>query len=797
VKTSLTLLFILTFFAFSGANAKSVKVNNINEFNQSLKAVSAGDEIVLKNGIWKDIQFEFKAKGKKGKYIYLKAETPGGVSIEGKSCLNISGSWLHVSGLKFVNGSTPKEFVIEFRTSDKDYANNCVVSNCVIDKFNQKYREDRDNWIAMWGKYNTIENCYFGGKTNEGCLLIVCPNDSNSTHNHNHIYRNYFGPHPRLGSNAGESIRIGTGEVCTNSSETVVEENYFEHCSGEVEIISNKSCDNQIVNNVFFESEGSVVLRHGNNAVVKGNWFIGNGKPFTGGIRIINEGHRIYNNYFYKLRGDEFRSPLTIMNAIPNSPPTGYAAVKNVLFENNTYYDCALPWNLCVGVTERNRIVTPQGVTIKNNLVYCPTETELIKSYDKTDGFTFTNNLMLGKNGVTKDNGAVSGEIQKATVLGVEMVYSNLQAEKSLLVKTDILGVERSNPVVGALQNPTVKNQLFFPSAKTCGPKWFRPDSVFVKKGTEKGKTIKVKAGTDNLYEAVNKANAGDILMLDSGIHILTKKISFTKSLTIRSSSRVKSKPVIKLQSVNANDTVFEINSNVYLRVKGVKIDGEGDNNNDVTPKYCFAAAQHAMGYSLIVDNCEIFDFSSNGGGIFNCQYGTMADSIVISNSVLCNSYRGFNLAEEKRDDGRYNAETVIFNNTVFANFKDYALNYYRGGYDESTIGGSLAINHCVFDSIGKSDCQAILKLTRIMYVKINNSIFSNSLAKSSMQLWYLYDKVSRSCFYNCPKPELIKGAKATTLIFDKPNFEKNSYKLSPNSTLIGKTADGKNIGLR
>ena len=41
-------------------------------------------------------------------------------------------------------------------------------------------------------------------------------------------------------------------------------------------------------------------FRHGNNALVAGNWFIGN-KKHTGGIRVINEGHKIFNNYFYRL----------------------------------------------------------------------------------------------------------------------------------------------------------------------------------------------------------------------------------------------------------------------------------------------------------------------------------------------------------------------------------------------------------------------------------------------------------------------------------------------------------------
>ena len=151
--------------------------------------------------------------------------------------------------------------------------------------------------------------------------------------------------------------------------------------------------------------------------------------------------------------------------------------------------------------------------------------------------------------------------------------------------------------------------------------------------------------------------------------------------------------------------------------------------------KYAFSTGEHALGYSLFIDNCDIFNFSTDGGCILNSMYCTMADSIVVKNSVIRDSYSGFNLHKEK-EDGRYNAETVIFSNSVFANLSDYALDYYRGGYDESTVGGSLAINHCVFDSVGNAESDALLKLSRIMYVKINNSIFSNSLAKSSFSLW-------------------------------------------------------------
>jgi hypothetical protein len=83
------------------------------------------------------------------------------------------------------------------------------------------------------------------------------------------------------------------------------------------------------------------------------------------------------------------------------------------------------------------------------------------------------------------------------------------------------------------------------------------------------------------------------------------------------------------------------------------------------------------------------------------------------------------------------------------------------------------------------------------MFVKINNSIFSNSSVKSSMLLWGLYDKASRCCFYNCPKPEIIKGARITNPTFENPLFMPKTYSISAKSTLKGKAVDGSNIGLR
>lgn len=796
MRTKFNILIIFCFIAFSGVFAKSIKVENMTQYNEKVKTLTPGDTIILANGVWNNAELVFKGTGQKDNYIYLTVETPGKVTLEGASCLRMSGEWLHVSGLVFRNGRTPRNVVIDFRTSSKDYAYNSVLSECVIDKYNQTAKDSADHWIGLYGKKNTVEYCYFGGKSNEGTTLVVWPNDENSINNEHLIYRNYFGPRPRLGSNGGETIRIGTSHVCMNSSRTIVDGNYFEHCNGETEIISNKSCDNIFVNNTFFESEGSLVMRHGDRGIVSGNWFIGNGKVNTGGVRVINEGHQIYNNFFYKLRGDDFRSALAIMNAIPDSPLNGYMPVKNVIVANNTYYDCSTPWAFGVGFGDRNRIVKPESTLLLNNLIYSPNETELMKFYDQTDGVKFDNNLLISNKGVSTQQGAVQGEVFKSTVWGIEMVFSNVKAKKLPFVKYDILGQTRGDAVIGAFQNKGEKAEVVLATAQNCGPEWYKAmTAAETQKAKPQAKTIQVAAGTDNISKAIKKAGNGDVLVLAEGEHVITNKIVITKNLTIQSADN-KTKPVIRLQSARDNNSFFEIGESATLRVVGVAING--DSKAKFPAKYVFASTKEgAFNYSLFVENCEIYDVNVATGAIFKVYKGSIADSIVVRNSVLRDSYRGFSLAEEKDNTGKYNAENVVFDNTVFSKFTQFVLDYYRGGNDESTLGGSLKIDHCVFNAIGVDEKQTILRLTGIVNVSVTNSIFNNSIAKTSFRLSGPKNSIANCNFNSAAEPKVEKGAKSSGLLYVNPRFEKKSFELSAKSALKGKATNGGNIGLR
>ena len=67
-----------------------------------------------------NVEFVIKDLEKRITYIYITAETPGKVFIEGSSSLRFSGEWLYISGLIFKNGHTQRNAVIEFRTSSRN-----------------------------------------------------------------------------------------------------------------------------------------------------------------------------------------------------------------------------------------------------------------------------------------------------------------------------------------------------------------------------------------------------------------------------------------------------------------------------------------------------------------------------------------------------------------------------------------------------------------------------------------------------------------------------------------------------
>ncbi|MEL6193713.1 MAG: polysaccharide lyase 6 family protein, partial [Bacteroidota bacterium] len=391
-KQLLALSFILVLLTGCGGVSNGILVKDVPAFDEAVKSAKAGDRIVLANGIWKDAELVFTGEGTEEAPITLTVQEKGKVTLEGQSNLRIAGKYLHVEGLVFKNGYTPTNEVISFRRNKEFLANHCRVTECVIDNYNNPERFESDYWVGIYGKHNRFDHNYLTGKRNQGVTLAVRLNTEESRENFNRLDHNYFGQRPILGSNGGETLRVGTSHYSLTNSNTLIEYNYFNQCNGEHEIISNKACQNTYSNNTFFECQGTLTMRHGNETMVKENYFFGNGKPNTGGIRIINETQTVVGNYCEGLTGYRFRGALVIMNGVPNSPLNRYFQVKDSEASNNSFIDCDYI-QLCAG-SDEERSATPENSVVNNNLIYNSQKDDVFTVYDDISGISFSNNVI-------------------------------------------------------------------------------------------------------------------------------------------------------------------------------------------------------------------------------------------------------------------------------------------------------------------------------------------------------------------------------------------------------------------
>lgn len=720
--------------------SQPILVKNIGELNSTFKTVEPGDEIIMANGVWKDVGIKFRGIGTKEKPITLRAEDEGKVTIEGKSYLKLGGEYLIVSGLYFKNGSTPSSSVISYKINDDEIANYCQVTNCVIEDFNQPNRFERDNWIQFWGRYNQMDHCYIAGKFNQGATLIVSLRGNEHIRNYHQIVNNHFGPRPRKGGPSAETIRMGSSYTSMAPAHVNIADNFFERCDGEVEIISSKSNFNEFRNNIFYECEGSLVTRHGNYCIIDGNIFVGNNKPFTGGVRIINTGHWVTNNYFYGVIGEEFRSSLAIMNGIPKSPLNRYNQVTDVVVAYNSWIDCKSPIQLSVGANmnkkdvlpaQEIRSARPSRTLIANNLVFNhEQDDEVVVSYDKVDGVKFSNNQIDNHGGEVENlEGLETESLEMEKINDWLYVPSAEQFAQSKEVyqgfgfediQSDVFGNSRKQQnSIGAISNMPSLAQYEIDKTK-YGASWYSNE-----KPALNSIVIPVSSKKGDLIRKLAQAKDGDILELTSKKYKIDQSMLIDKQITIRSKNGTKASLSFEGE---ANTAAFRMSPKGRLNLDNVVMNGHEN-------IMAFAPLEKGNSYSykLFVKNTDIQNF----GFVTKAYKGSFADTISFVNTKFTDCVNGIELAAEKDDRGDYNAEVLMIETCDFTNVQQNVINFYRGGYDESTIGGVLNVKGSKFSNCGGSDQNEILLKTRgIINVDISNNTFSDNSTKYIAVLW-------------------------------------------------------------
>lgn len=303
------------------------------------------------------------------------------------------GRHLVVEGLTFERGYSEGADIIQFREDSDEPAEQCRVTRCSIVNFNPPPGDDTScRWVRLDGVSNRLDHCYFEGKSNYGNTVCV---ELRERPNYHRIDYNHFGPRPPLGRNGGETIRIGDSEHSMQNSRTIVEDNLFEECDGEAEIISVKSCENILRRNTFVKCSGALTLRHGNRNRVEANWFLGGGKSGAGGVRVIGEGHWVINNYFSELPGDALRGAICVMAGDKNAKLSGYGPVKGAVIAFNTLIECKQP--IVVGERYRKAVVAPTHVQVLANLIYNKRKGAKVKFEEAGEGLRVEGNVYFGK----------------------------------------------------------------------------------------------------------------------------------------------------------------------------------------------------------------------------------------------------------------------------------------------------------------------------------------------------------------------------------------------------------------
>ena len=686
----------------SCAGAETRLVSTQHEYRQAVKTLVPGDTILLANGEWRDFEILFQGKGTADRPISLGAETKGKVVITGKSNVRMAGEHLIVSGLIFRDGHTPTNTVISFRRTVGDLAYHSRVTETVIDRFNNPERHEPDFWVMMYGKHNRFDHNYLVGKSNIGVTMAVRLDSEDSRENHHRIDHNYFGPRPILGSNGGETLRIGTSHYATAESRTLIENNYFERCNGEVEIISIKSGGNRIRGNLFFESRGTLTFRHGNGNLAESNVFLGNGVAHTGGIRVINADQVVRNNYLYGLTGRRFGGALVVMNGVPNSPANRYMQVENALIERNSIID-SHHIELAAG-SDEERTAVPSNSVFRSNLIHNQDKRSNFRLHDDISGIEFRGNALHDVHDPPIKAGFVNTEIELQAA-GNGLLYPVIQADQTLAevgVSRNLTVLERSDTGVSWYPKPGAGDRF------------------------DQGATIAIQPGLDALAKAATEANPGDAIELAPGTYRVSRTIVLRQPLTIRASAGAAR---IEFE----RSALFEIADGGSLQLDGVRITGRAA--PDVAGNAVIRTSRRSMlgNYALIVRNASIENLDVNHSFNFlSSAKHTFADRIEIIDSTFRDiTGHVLSLAQETDDLGLYSGESVSISDSRFDNIGGALADIYRGGTDESTFGPHFSLRASRLTAVGngpRNRSKAAVRLHGVQNTRIVDNDFVDSL---------------------------------------------------------------------
>jgi hypothetical protein len=272
-----------------------------------------------------------------------------------------------------------------------------------------------DDGPAANSHHNRVDHNLFDGKNTPGNYIgvggLTAPGQNPQSCRFDRIDHNYLKDiGPRI-PNGMEAIRVGVSGFSLSSGNTIVEDNLFERCDGDPEVVSIKTCDAIIRNNTFRANEGGLCLRHGNRNTASGNVFLGEKRKGTDGVRVYGDDHRITGNYFSGLTGpalfvtngnadygvDYTKGELPADKRILSS----HVRPRRITFAQNVVVDCARPIVLGTPMGDRTKQVPSQDIRFEKNTVFLTGNAAAVQVQTPPERLTWQGNMLRLTDGAT------------------------------------------------------------------------------------------------------------------------------------------------------------------------------------------------------------------------------------------------------------------------------------------------------------------------------------------------------------------------------------------------------------
>lgn len=381
----------------SSAPQKEVRMISITELENRVNQAQPGETIILPDGIYEGEEANLIGKGTFDKPIILRAASRGKTIF--KSPIQIEGQYLTLEGFAFEAKGNIEIEGTGIRIT------RCTMTDVQVGK-----------WIRVRpdSRQVEIDHCRFANKTNNlveprGCQLmqIVVRNQGEK----HHIHHNYFLDIPKgKSSNGYETVQLITQgnpfDPDPGDCGTIIENNLFERCNGEAEVISVKSNGNILRANTFKNCRGGLVLRHGDGNTVSECFFIGDDEPRAGGVRLQGQDQVVINNSFKSLGA----YGVAMMDGTPDDL---YIRTERALVAFNTFVDCDPALNVGLNHSKHPNGTPPKDSTIANNLFVTNTSGQTVRfvQNDEPENWTWQGNVTNGDLGISERDGILKTDI--------------------------------------------------------------------------------------------------------------------------------------------------------------------------------------------------------------------------------------------------------------------------------------------------------------------------------------------------------------------------------------------------